>query len=130
MLENDIVIITHADHFVGPRASQIFAGYGATVICHGGKTEAGITTAVSKEPEDLIDEVISKFGRIDALISNDAYPAVRIPIDEPSPQEMRNALEALVEWPYRLISRTVPHMKRHGGGKIVMVTSAPEVLSP
>ncbi len=124
MLEGRVVVITHAKHFVGPRTSQVLAGYGATVICHDGEAGPGIIAAQATEPEALVDEVIAAHGRIDALICNDAYPAIRAPVDEADADEMCNALEALVTWPYRLIGRTVPHMKEANTGKIVMVTSA------
>ena len=58
------------------------------------------------------------------LISNDAFPAVRAPVDEADTEEMRRAMEALVIWPYRLVGAAVPAMKSAGQGKIIMVTSA------
>ena len=124
MLEGRVVVITHAKHFVGPSTAQVLAGYGATVICHDADAGPGILATESKEPEALVDEVIAAHGRIDGLICNDAYPAVRAPVEEAAPADMRNALAALVEWPYRLIGCAVPHMKAAGAGKIVMVTSA------
>ncbi len=124
MLEGRVIVITHAKHFVGPSTAGVLAGYGATVVCHGAEAGPGLVAADSIEPEALIDEVVAAHGRIDGLISNDAYPAVRAPVDEAEAGEMRNALEALVEWPYRLIGRAVPHMKAAGAGKIIMVTSA------
>ena len=124
MLEGRVIVITHARHFVGPSTVGVLAGYGATVVCHDGEPGAGVIAAASSEPDALVDEVVSAHGRIDALICNDAYPAVRAPIDEAEPGELRNALEALVEWPYRLIGRAVPHMKAAGAGRIIMVTSA------
>lgn len=124
MLEGRVVVITNAKHFVGPSSIGVLAGYGATVVCHGGEPGPNVVAAEATEPEDLIDEVMASQGRIDALICNDAYPAVRAPIDEAEPGELRNALDALVEWPYRLIGRAVPHMKTAGGGKILMITSA------
>ena len=124
MLDGRVILITHADHFVGPAASAVLSAYGATVVCHGGAPEDGVMAAKSETPEDLIDETIAAHGRIDVLISNDAYPAVRAPVDKAAPEEMRNALEALVEWPYRLIAHAVPHMKQAEAGKILMITSA------
>ena len=124
MLEDRVIIVTHAKHFVGPSTAGVLAGHGATVICHEGDPGPGLIAAESIEPEALIDEVVAAHGRIDALICNDAYPAVRAPVEEADPREMRNALEALVEWPYRLIGRAVLHMKAARTGKIIMVTSA------
>lgn len=124
MLDGQVVVITHAKHFVGPATAGLLAGYGATVVCHEGEAGHGVTIPDSSEPEALVEEVIAGHGRIDSLICNDAYPAVRSPVDEAEPGEMRRALEALVEWPYRLIGRAVPHMKARKAGRIIMVTSA------
>lgn len=124
MLEGRVIVITHAKHFVGPSTAGVLARYGATVICHDGEPGPGIVAAESTEPEPLVEEVIAAHGRIDTLICNDAYPALRAPVDEAEPGEMRNALEALVEWPYRLIGCAVPHMKAAKAGRIIMVTSA------
>lgn len=136
MLEDRVVVVTNARHFVGPGSAKVLAGYGARVICHDEafsdpnnrsvfETEFPRTIAVTaQEPEDVISDALSAQGRIDVLISNDAYPAVRAPVDEADPDEMRRAMEALVVWPYRLIGAVVPLMKDAGAGKIIMVTSA------
>ncbi|MEM7442724.1 MAG: SDR family oxidoreductase [Pseudomonadota bacterium] len=124
MLEGKIVVVTHGKHFVGQTTARVLAGYGAAVICHEGEAGPGVVVPKATEPDALIEETVDTYGRIDALICNDAYPAVRAPVDEAEPAEMRQALEALVEWPYRLIGKAVPHMKAAGAGRIIMVTSA------
>ncbi len=124
MLDNKVIVITHAKHFVGPAAAGLLSSYGATVVCHEGEAGPGVHMATATEPEDLIDEVVAAHGRVDVLISNDAYPAIRAPVDQAEPGEMRNALNALIDWPYRLIGRAVPHMKSAGSGRIIVITSA------
>ena len=84
----------------------------------------GTIAVAMQEPEDVVGAALDAQGRIDALISNDAYPAVRAPVDEADTEEMRRAMEALVVWPYRLVGAAVPAMKSAGQGKIIMVTSA------
>ena len=119
MLEGRVIVITHAKHFVGPATTGVLAGYGATVICHDGEAGPGVIAAESIEPEALIEEVVAAHGRIDTLICNDAYPAVRAPVDEAEPGELRKALEALVEWPYRAIGRAAnpPRVPRSRRGR-------------
>jgi len=136
MLTGRVVVLTNVLHFVGPKAGGVLAGHGATVICHDADfadtaareafavDNPGLLVAESSEPEDLVAEVIAAHGRIDALISNDTYPAIRGPVDEATGEDMRQALEALVVWPYRLLGAAVPHMKERQAGRIVMVTSA------
>jgi NAD(P)-dependent dehydrogenase (short-subunit alcohol dehydrogenase family) len=124
MLDGRVIVITNARHFVGPSTADVLARYGATVICHDGESGPGIIAAESTEPEALVEEVVAAHDRIDTLICNDAYPALRAPVDEAEPGEMGRTLEALVEWPYRLIGCAVPHMKAAKTGRIIMVTSA------
>lgn len=136
MLQDRIVVITHANHFVGPGSADVLAGYGATVFCHDEAfidaeardtftaSHPGAEIALAQDPETLAAEAIERFGRINVLVCNDAYPAVRAPVDEAEPDEMQRVLDALVTWPYRLIGATVPAMKSRGRGKILMITSA------
>ncbi|MCP5368354.1 MAG: SDR family oxidoreductase [Hyphomicrobiales bacterium] len=141
MLRDRVVILTHALHFVGPRTGGVLAGHGATVVCHDAAfadpaardrfaaENPTLSAARATEPEDLVAEVMAAHGRVDVLVSNDTYPAVRRPVDEtPAGEapgdEMRRALESLVVWPHRLIGAAVPHMKARGAGKVLMVTSA------
>ena len=125
--EDRVVLLTHARHFVEP---------GAAVVCQDEEfTDAakrnafenefpGTIAVATQEPEDVVGAALDAQGRIDALISNDAFPAVRAPVDEADTEEMRRAMEALVIWPYRLVGAAVPAMKSAGQGKIIMVTSA------
>lgn len=112
------------------------ANYGASVVCHDEEfvdeknrnaCEAkfpGTVAPAVQEPEDVVAVDVKQWDRIDAVISNNAYPAVRAPIDEAETGEMRRAMETLVIWPYRLVGAAVPSMKLAGRGKIKLVTSA------
>ena len=120
MLEDRVVFLTHARHS---------AGYGAAVVCHDEEfTDAakrnafenefpGTIAVAMQEPEAVVGAALDAQGRIDALISTDAVPAVRAPVDEADTEEMRRAMEALVIWPYRLVGAAVPAMKSAGQGK-------------
>ena len=77
MLEDLVIILTDADHFVGPPSTSVLADYGATVVCHGGKPGKGATAAKSETPDSLVQEVIAKHGRIDPVILNDSHPRFR-----------------------------------------------------
>ena len=136
MLDDCVILLTHARHFLGPGCAKLLTGYGACVVCHDEEFfddnnraafEAefpGTVAIAAQEPEDIVAATHKGWGRVDVLISNDAYPAVRAPIDEAKVDDMRRAMEVLVVWPYRLVGAAVPLMKMDGGGKIVLVTSA------
>jgi NAD(P)-dependent dehydrogenase (short-subunit alcohol dehydrogenase family) len=84
----------------------------------------GAQTLAATEPAAIAAEIEARFGRLDALISNDPHPAVRAPVDEADPDEFRRALEALAVWPHELIGKLTPMMKRANAGRILLATSA------
>lgn len=136
MNEKTVTLITHVRHFVGPGTVRRLLREDTTVVCHDASfadanaraafqaevPDAEICAAV--EAADIAAEVLERFGRIDALVSNDPYPAVRAPVDEADPAELRKAMEALVIWPFTLIGRVAAAMKARKEGRIVLVTSA------
>ena len=133
---DNVVLITHATHFVGPTASRVLCDEGLTVICHDRKfsdpTECaafsqcrqGLSLIAGEDPKEVAEAAIAVQGKLDAVICNDAFPAIRAPVDEATPEDMRAGLEALVTWPFALVGGVASHLKKNGGGRIVMVTSA------
>ncbi|MCW9045807.1 MAG: SDR family oxidoreductase [Alphaproteobacteria bacterium] len=136
MLSGKIILITNATHFVGPTAARTLKAEGATVICHDSdfdneqlrsdfEKEQGVSDLVeASNPADVITEALGLHGRIDGIICNDAFPAIRAKIEDAKADDMRAGLEALVTWPFELIGAAAPKMKEQGAGKIVFVTSA------
>ncbi len=68
--------------------------------------------------------VTEAFGRVDVLVNNDPFPAIRAPIDDARIEDLRAGLEALVTAPFALTQAVAPQMKHRRSGKIVFVTSA------
>ncbi len=109
---------------------------GANVLCHDrafkssekrGEFEQdgeGLKAAASQNAEELAQEALAKFGRIDILINNDAYPAHRMPIDKADMSLVRETVERLLVQPYEFTAAVTPHMKAQTSGKIIFVTSA------
>ena len=136
LLAGKIAIVTNVMHFVGRATAQALAAEGAVVTCHdkafadlGPREQADdidgdLCLSLAQTPETLVDEVVQANGRIDIVVSNDAFPAIRAPIDEAKLEDMRAGLEALALAPFALAAAAVPHMKKQGGGKIILVTSA------
>jgi NAD(P)-dependent dehydrogenase (short-subunit alcohol dehydrogenase family) len=136
MHQKPIALITHVRHFVGTAATARLLREDMTVVCHDRtfadpaagealRAEApGVEVLAATEPEAVAAELQTRFGRVDALISNDPYPALRAPVDEADPEDFRKALEALAVWPFALIGQIVPMMKAQKSGRIVIVSSA------
>ncbi len=133
---NIVSLVTHVNHFVGSGAVARLLDEGMTVVCHdmtfGDQAtraefskifpDAEISSCIT--PKAVVEDVIARFGRIDALISNDPYPAERAPIDEASADDYRKALEALTVWPFELTTHITRQMKHQNSGSIIFVSSA------
>ncbi|MEE2688440.1 MAG: SDR family NAD(P)-dependent oxidoreductase [Pseudomonadota bacterium] len=92
MLDDCVILLTHARHFLGPGCAKLLTGYGACVVCHDEEffddnnraafeAEFPETGAIAaQEPEEIVAATHRGLGWVDVLISNDAHPAVRAPI--------------------------------------------------
>jgi 3-oxoacyl-[acyl-carrier protein] reductase len=74
-------------------------------------------------PEQWVQRAWAEAGRIEALISNDHFPALQRATEQVPPDDLRATLEALVVAPFRAIQAAIPLFRKQGGGNIVMITS-------
>lgn len=131
-----VVLLTHVKHFIGPGAVRRLLREEMTVVCHdaafaGREARAAFRAEIPGaevleriDPAEIVAETVERFGRLDALISNDPYPAIRAPVDEADPEEFRRALDALAVWPFTVIGKAAAVMKSQGAGRIVIISSA------
>ncbi len=136
MVDGKVIVVTQVLHFVGKASARVLRDQGARVICHddtfddAGARDAflaeveGVEASPSKTGAGAIAQAIDGHGRIDALVSNDAYPALRAPIVEASLADFRETLEKLMVQPLANAAAALPAMRRAGKGSIVLVTSA------
>lgn len=61
---------------------------------------------------------------IEAVVSNDVFPNTPLPIEDVSLETLRQSVEALLIFPYRLTQLLLPPMKLAHRGTFVFVTSA------
>lgn len=144
MLAGKKILVTSVTEFVGRPAADALAAEGAQIVASDPSfadadarkafeaENAAFQAAEAQTPDALAAEVLERFGgRIDVLVSNDGFPAIRSAVDKAHPQDMRDGLEALVTKPFALAGKLVPTMKAAGGGKLLFVTSsAPMVGLP
>tara|TARA_Y100001970_G_scaffold294373_1_gene452206 strand:- start:114828 stop:115565 length:738 start_codon:yes stop_codon:yes gene_type:complete len=135
-LKDCVALVTNVKQFVGLASALALSEYGAKVICtdESFNTESMIKKFALQHPKllptndndikKLSNNIIEKYGQIDLLVSNDAFPAIRKKIEDFSKEELKEGLEALVGRPFSLISSVVPYMKEKKCGKIIMITSA------
>ncbi|MFT6558221.1 SDR family oxidoreductase [Sneathiella sp.] len=136
MLKNKIILITDATHFVGTPGSRVLVREHATLYAQDASfvdataREAfealipGVKALAEQEPEDVVAAVIQAEGRLDALINNDAYPAIKATIDGADIDDFRKTLDALLVRGFAYAKYASKVMKAAGKGKIVFVSSA------
>lgn len=135
-LTGRVALVTNVAHFVGLPAAIELAAQGAAAVCHDrsfayadarkdfAEAHPDLHVIAEQEPADIAAAVTAVHGRIDVLINNDAFPAIRAPIEKAKLDDMRAGLEALVTAPFALAQAVVPQMKQRGNGKLLFVTSA------
>jgi NAD(P)-dependent dehydrogenase (short-subunit alcohol dehydrogenase family) len=137
MLLNDrVMLITNVEKFAGHGTTAVALAQGATVLAHDPSFEApsarrkyetqfqGAHALSATDPVTMVELALKRHGHIDALVNNDAFPALRAPLAEARLEDYRSALEAMAVAPFRLAQLVAPSMRKRKSGRIVFVTSA------
>lgn len=135
-----VALVTHASAYLGPAVCKALQTAGYRLYAHDpGFADSRVVRewcdqhpdaccSATTEPSALVDALIASEGRLDVIVSNDAYPAIHRPILDGDPAGLAATLEALVQWPYRLMQAAAPFLVRQGAGSIVFVTSCRTAL--
>ena len=136
LLKDRVILVTNAEKFAGHGTTQVALAEGATVLAHDPSFEAptarrkyenqfpGAHALSAIDPATMVELALKRHGHIDALVSNDAYPALRAPLAEARLEDFRAALEAMAVQPLRLTQLVAPAMRKRKSGRIVFVSSA------
>ena len=136
ILDGKVVLVTKATEFVGAAVCDSCRAEGARVSAQDPgfadsarraafeQAHPEVATLTEADPAALVAEVVAAQGRLDGLVPNDGFPALRAKVEDADPADLRAGLEAMVVEPFRLIGAAVPQMKGQGGGRIVLATSA------
>lgn len=139
MLDGRVVLVTQVQHFVGGPAVRALLEAGGRVVAQddaftdAAQREAwekefpGLVATGEQDPDALVAVAVERFGRLDALVNNDAYPAVKGAVDEADAEEFRRGIEGMMVRPFRLTGAAVRHMKPRRSGSILFITSASTV---
>ena len=136
MSASPVVLVTNVLHYVGPGAVARLQRDGARVAVHDrsfadaaareayAASHPGLSVLAEQAPAAMVAAIVASHGRLDAVVSNDDYPAVRASLEEADLDAFRAGLEAMLVRPFALAQAVVPALKRQGGGRILLVTSA------
>lgn len=138
--QDKVVVITGAGGGIGSAIAERFAGEGAKVVVtdinqelidetvdlvksQGGDV-IGIKADISNETEAhaLIDQVITKYGRVDVLCNN-AGINIRGPLMALKSSDFIKTMEVNLFAMVYLCQAVIPHMQKQGGGSIVNTAS-------
>ena len=136
LLKDRVILITNVEKFAGHGTTRVALAQGATVLAHDPAFEApsarhkyesqfpGAHALPSADAPTMVEQALRRHGHIDALVNNDAYPALRAPLGEARLEVYRAALEAMAVAPFRLTQLVAPAMRKRKAGRIVFVSSA------
>jgi NAD(P)-dependent dehydrogenase (short-subunit alcohol dehydrogenase family) len=136
-LEGKVAIVTGGRRGIGRAIADGLAAEGARIAILDvvGAEEAavaydggvGLMGDVSSETDSarMVEEVASRFGRIDILINNAAIFATlqMKPFSEIALDEWKRVLDVNVGGVFLMCRAVVPHLRQQGGGKIVNISS-------
>lgn len=141
MLENKVAFITGAASGIGAGAAERFAEQGARVVladiqraagerlrdaiaARGGQAlyvDCDVTRAESVQR--AVGAAAEHFGRLDIVFANAGINGVFAPIDELQPEEWDRTFATNLRGTYLTVHFAVPHLKRAGGGSIIVTSS-------
>jgi NAD(P)-dependent dehydrogenase (short-subunit alcohol dehydrogenase family) len=136
LLKGRVMLVTNGEKFAGHATTMVALAQGATVLAHDPSFEAaparhkyesqfqGALALPAADPVAMVELALKRHGHIDALVNNDAYPALRAPLAEARMEDYRDALETMAVMPLRLVQLVAPSMRKRKYGRIVFVSSA------
>jgi NAD(P)-dependent dehydrogenase (short-subunit alcohol dehydrogenase family) len=140
-LENKVAVVTGSSKGIGEAVAHLLAGQGAKVVVSSrklmevelvaqeirskGKESIGIACNVGdpEQCENLINQTVHQFGRIDILVNNAATNPVYGPALECNAQLFDKLMSVNVRGAFELAKLAHPFMKLQGGGSVINISS-------
>jgi NAD(P)-dependent dehydrogenase (short-subunit alcohol dehydrogenase family) len=143
MLDGKVAFITGAASGIGRGTALRFAQEGASVgiadvpeqeeearqvvaqIERGGGRAVFLPCDVSQsgQVKRAVDDTVEVFGGLHVVFANAGVNGVWAPVDELKPEEWDRTLDINLKGTYLTVHYAVPHLKRGGGGSIIICSS-------
>lgn len=136
-LKGKVVAVTGGSEGIGRATALRFAMEGANVALLARRAEPlaktasevealgvqvlAVTGDATKDMPRFIEETVKRFGRIDALVNN-AGGSGQNAFDKVTEDMWRSDVEVKLFAPIEGVRCVIPHMKKQGGGSIVMLS--------
>ena len=145
-LKDKVAIVTGSTSGIGEAAAVLFAREGAKVVVVGRRRNEGekvvkqirdsggeailVRTDVTKEDQvkRMVKETVKTYGKIDVLFNN-AGAMVTKKFHETTNEEWDLVMNVDLKGVFWCSKYVVPHMKKQGGGSIIMCSSANAIVA-
>lgn len=136
-----VALVTGGSSGIGRAAALRLAreGWAVGVLAHGADTVAAVAeeiraaggralplvadVASAEAMAEAVGRLAAEWGRLDALFANAGINGVWAPIDEIAPEEWDRTIATNLRGTYLTLHHGVPHLKRAGGGAVVITAS-------
>ncbi len=141
MLDGRVAFITGGASGIGEGTARRFAQEGARVALADMQPEEGERVRAQIEADGgqamfvecdvsdpsavqhAIDATVERFGKLDIVFANAGINGVWSPVEELTPEEWDRTLDINLKGTYLTVHFAVPHLKRNGGGSIIITSS-------
>jgi NAD(P)-dependent dehydrogenase (short-subunit alcohol dehydrogenase family) len=141
LVQDKVAFITGAASGIGSGTARRFAEEGACVVIadvsakDGERMQKELTSkgqralfvecdvSNANSVRHAIAATVEEFGKLDIVCANAGINGVWAPVDELKPEEWDRTLEINLRGTYLTVHFAVPHLKRNGGGSIIITSS-------
>lgn len=141
-LKEQVALVTGGGSGLGYSMAECLVAAGAQVIIAGRRKDvldeacAALGNGVvgieldgtdTDKAKDVVDEIISRYGRLDILINN-AGVHCKKPVEEVTMENLQDVLNVHLFGAYALAQAAIPHMKKNRHGSIIFISSMSAVI--